>query len=87
MMTISLENLVVILPIGFESKNRIGALSTFSAILLCIFVEALIMNSKKINDLRKQKTMYPAMVEANMIAYLDSACYSVKGRMSQAEMI
>jgi len=34
----SLENLVNILPIGFESKNRILDLLIFSIILLCIFV-------------------------------------------------
>ena len=34
----SFENLVKILPIGFESKNKIYARITFSTILLCIFV-------------------------------------------------
>ena len=34
----SLENLVIMRPIGFESKNRIFALKTFSLITLCILV-------------------------------------------------
>ena len=38
----SLENLVNILPIGFESKNRILERTSFSTIALCKFVVAMI---------------------------------------------
>lgn len=42
----SFENLVKILPIGLESKNRILDLITFKTIVLCI-LEVLTMNMEK----------------------------------------
>ena len=51
----SLENLVNILPIGFESKNRILERTSFSTIALCMFVVAMItiMNIEK--PLKKER--------------------------------
>ena len=55
--TMSLENLVIILPIGFESKKRILALKTLSDIALCIFVALNIIISEINTDLRTESTM------------------------------
>ena len=65
----SLENLVVILPIGFESKKIMFALITFSAIRLCIFVDDSSMINCHKHDLIKTITTYPRIEPQNQYMY------------------
>merc|ERR1712166_39931 len=58
MVTMSLENLVIILPIGLESKNKILALNTLSDIALCMLVALVITIRAIIADLITLKTKY-----------------------------
>ena len=53
----SLEKRVYILPMGFESKNRILALMRASTILLCILVVEVVIISKMMKFLEKVRMM------------------------------
>lgn len=82
--TRSLENLVTILPMGLESKKRILALITLSAIELCILV-ALQRKVPKMNmDLQKAMKKYAAMMMTNTLGY-KLFCCSSKGSLVQID--
>ena len=66
---ISFANLVWILPIGFESKNNIYALTIFSIMSLCKFVVAVFKIPKITKLLAKVKQIKTKIIIAKIIGY------------------
>ena len=77
-MVMSLENLVVILPIGLESKKTMLALRTFSAIVLCIFVLACSHKVYSMSDRMKTISIYAIVDHTNLFTKVVAACCSSK---------
>lgn len=67
MTIMSFENLVTILPIGFESKKRILALSTALHAALCILVEDVLISQKQLRALSKLNKKKSAIEMTNII--------------------
>lgn len=63
----SLLNLVMIRPMGLESKKRIFARSTFSVIYLCMLFELLKHIQKITNERPIVKIMKTRMLKPNII--------------------
>ena len=78
----SLENLVVILPIGFESKKIMFALITFSAIKLCMLVVDSSMMYCHIQDLIKTSETYPKIEPQNQYMYHALASFCCSSRFN-----
>ena len=72
---ISLASLVWILPIGFESKNNILALTIFSIISLCKLVVAVFKIPKMTKLLANVKQIKTKIIIAKIIGYLSSYYY------------
>jgi len=73
----SLENLEMIVPLVFESKNRIYALMTFSVMALCMFVVAFMMRSWKEIERAIPKNMKATILLTKRIIQELSAYYSL----------
>ena len=63
----SLENLVKILPIGFESKNRILERMSISMTFLCMLVVLVCRTKHKDIPLQKLTTMIAPIIDINTI--------------------
>jgi len=70
--TKSLENLVTILPVGFESKNTISDLMTVFIILLCMLVALSRKMAILINVLIKDVNIKKTINKPNHRGYLES---------------